>query len=123
MVHRTIKMIVLALLTAGLFPSCYYDNEEELYGELPCDTLNNTYSGAIAKLMADNCNACHGGSNPEAGILTDNYADLQALAQSGKLAGAVNHQGGFSPMPKGARKLSVCDLQRINLWIDNGTPQ
>lgn len=123
MVHQIIKAFLGAVLLISITSSCYYDNEEELYGELPCDTTNNTYNGAIASLMADNCNACHGGSNPDAGIRTDNYNDLQALAQSGQLGGVVNHESGFSPMPKGARKLSVCDLQRINLWISTGTPE
>jgi len=34
--------------------------------------------------------------------------------------GAVQHQPGFSPMPKGDNQLGDCDIQKMSAWIDQG---
>ncbi len=121
------KSIMLLTLMAALLlimvSSCYYDNEEYLYPDpTPCDTTNVTYSGSVAPVMAANCNGCHSSSSPSAGIITDNYNSLKVVADNGKLQGAINHQSGYSPMPKGGNKLNACDLTKIDIWINAGAP-
>ena len=111
-------MIIVASLA-----SCTNESEEELYGVSPCDTSDYTYDGTIARLMALNCNYCHSGANASQGIHTNNYNDLVAIAQTGRLKGAVNHDPGYVPMPQNGGKLGQCDLTRLNLWIDNGMPK
>lgn len=117
-------IFVATLLISGFYLSgCYYDNEEYLYPDTACDTSNVTYSVTIAGLMNDRgCNGCHNASGASGGIITDNYTDLNAAVQSGKLWGALNHESGFSPMPKNQSKLSDCDLTRIDIWIKAGSP-
>lgn len=101
--------------------SCYYDNEEDLYPQpVDCDTLNVTYSQTIAPIMSTNCNACHGGSAPNANVKTDTYNDLKIIADDDRLWGVVNHESGYSPMPKDRPKLNDCDLKKIRVWLDNG---
>jgi hypothetical protein len=101
--------------------SCYNDNEEYLYPQTaPCDTVNVTYAGIIAPLLSNQCNACHSGSSPSAGISTDNYSDLKIIVDNGRFWGSVSHADGFSKMPKDRPKLSDCDLLKINSWIANG---
>jgi mono/diheme cytochrome c family protein len=113
----------LGLMISLAFTSCYYDNEEELYpNPVACDTTNVTYSGTVAPILSENCNSCHGSTSPSAGIITDNYTDLQTIVQNGKFVGAINHLNGFSPMPKGGNKLSDCNLAKIEKWIDSGAP-
>lgn len=115
-INLGISIILLAFLQ-----SCYYDNVEDLYPTpLPCDTSIVTYSGSIAIIMQDNCNACHASGFPQGGVVTDNYNDLKTIADNGKLWGAVNHEEGYSPMPKNKPKLNDCDLSKIKIWIDNG---
>jgi hypothetical protein len=105
------------------FTSCYYDNEKDLYPTPPsCDTVNITYSGTVAPIMATNCNACHGTANPSGGVITDNYNDLKTIVDNGSLRGAINHLPNYSPMPQGGNKLNDCDLTKIGIWIDNGAP-
>ena len=117
---KTLKLGI-AMFALAFMQSCYYDNEEELYPDTPvCDTLNVTYSGDVAIIMQDNCNACHGSSFPQSGIITDNYNDLKEIADNGKLWGAVNHENGYSPMPQDRPKLNDCDLSKIRIWINNG---
>ncbi len=121
---RIILKWVVIILPVGImlnFAGCYYDDVETLYPQVAgCDTTNVTYSATISAIMSTNCNSCHSGSAPQAGIKTDNYTDLKTIADNGKLWGAVNHESGYSPMPKDRPKLSDCDLDKIRIWIDGG---
>jgi mono/diheme cytochrome c family protein len=109
--------IAVILITAG----CYYDNEEDLYpGSGGCDTTNVTYSATIAPVFAGYCNSCHSGSNPSGNIVTDNYNSVKS--NMSRIHGAINHQSGYTPMPKDSGKLSDCDLAKIDIWIRQGMP-
>jgi len=113
--------LIFITLVLTSVTGCYYDNEEELYPQpVECDTLNITYSATIAPIMETNCNECHGGSSPSANIRTDTYDGLKIIADDGKLWGAINHENGYSPMPKDRPKLNDCDLKKIEIWLDNG---
>lgn len=118
---RSIKcLIVVGIISIGL-TSCYYDNAEELYPQPEeCDTINVTYSQTIAPIMNTNCNDCHSGTAPPANVITDNYTDLKTIADDGRLWGSINHESGYSPMPKDRPKMNDCDLKKINIWLDNG---
>lgn len=118
------KTILFALSTLFLLfiSSCYYDNEEELYQFVNknCDTTNVTYSLTIAPIIQSSCNSCHSSSVASGGIITDNYTNLRTIALNGKLTGTVSHSAGYSPMPKGAGKLSDCKISQISKWVNNG---
>lgn len=121
--NKMTKCIVFVLVIAGImsFSGCYYDDEENLYPQVGgCDTTNVTYSSTVSGIMSSNCNSCHSGSTPEGNLKTDNYSDLKTIADNGKLWGVVNHESGFSQMPKDRPKLSDCDLSKIRIWIDGG---
>jgi len=118
---RIIKIIILLVISTTFLQSCYYDNEEELYPVVgDCDTTNVTYSNTIAIIMEESCNSCHNTGFPQGNIITDNYDVVKVIADNGKLWGAVNHEGGFAPMPKNLPKLNDCDLKKIKTWIDDG---
>jgi hypothetical protein len=113
-------LLMLGIITTT-FTSCYYDNTEELYPQpVECDTINVTYSQTIAPIMNTNCNDCHSGAAPPANVITDNYTDLKTIADDGRLWGSINHESGYSPMPKDRPKMNDCDLKKINIWLDNG---
>lgn len=113
--------LVLIFLGMASLNGCYYDDEDNLYPQVGgCDTSNVTYSGTISGIMNGNCNACHSGPTANANVITDNYDDLKIIADNGRLWGVVNHESGYSPMPKDRPKLSECDLSKIRIWLDNG---
>lgn len=119
---KRLKLFAYLLLITAL-QSCYYDNEEDLYPEnAECDTNNVTYTTTIAPLMEANCNSCHNTNTPNAGVITNNYTDLKVVADNGQLWGAVNHEQGYSPMPKNQAKLLKCDLAKIEAWLNAGAP-
>ncbi|MBM3412620.1 MAG: hypothetical protein FJY19_04480 [Bacteroidetes bacterium] len=111
---------VLLTLTA-----CYYDHEEVLYGagtNQPCTDSVGTvsYAQKVVPILRASCYNCHSGSSPSGNQLMGTYAADKAMAQNGKLHGTISYASGFSPMPKGAAKLSNCQIATIKKWIDGG---
>lgn len=114
-------MSAIAILSLFMMQGCYYDNEEEMYPSVPCDTANVTYSNTIAPIMADRCNTCHSQASPSGQVVTENYNGLKVVATDGRLQGSVNHLSGYSAMPQGGAKLPECNLKKIDIWIRNGS--
>ncbi len=85
-----------------------------------CDTANFKYSTAVAPMLSKNCVSCHNASNPGGGIDLSTLALVQAFAKNGRLYGSINQSAGYSPMPKGAAKLSSCEITQVKKWIDAG---
>ena len=85
-----------------------------------CNPDNFAFGADIFPLISANCQGCHSGSQPEAGLLLVDYASVKAAADNGTLYGSVAHLTGFSPMPKDGVQLSACNINQIKNWIDNG---
>ena len=87
------------------------------------DTTNNTkitYTADAAVILNASCavSGCHV-SGAAVGSL-QGYADAKSFAGFGRMMGAVNHQTGFSPMPKNGTKLSDEKIATLQSWIDDG---
>jgi uncharacterized membrane protein len=86
----------------------------------PCDTTGTiTYSGKIKPIIDLYCTSCHSGTSPSGGIKLATASDVQTVAKSGKLLGAVKRQSGYQAMPP-TYALSTCDVREIALWINQG---
>jgi cytochrome c553 len=119
----TMKVLFFALLMLVMAATgCYYDKEEVLYPATACDTTNITFSRSVVPLLSAHCTGCHGGSTPSAAIRLDTYSGVRQQADNGRLLGSVNHTAGFSPMPKGATKLSACNITKLTKWVAAGAP-
>lgn len=96
--------------------------QDEFAAVLTCDTTVFTYKGAIAPIMKLNCTSsrCHDATRPASGINLTTYTGVKKVASNGRLWGAVSHANGYIAMPKGAPKLSKCNLTQIKKWIDAG---
>lgn len=117
----TLPAIISAL--ALMLTSCYYDVEEELYpDQIECNNTKVTFTTHIAPLVSNNCQSCHNNSMMNGNISLEGYENIKAQAENGNLVGAVDHQPGFTPMPQGQPKLPACEIEAIQKWIDNGTP-
>jgi hypothetical protein len=88
----------------------------------PCDTVNVKFSTHVQPLIKNTCQGCHNGGAPSAGIALENYTQIKTTVDNGKLWGSINHNSGFSPMPKGMPKFNNCQLRAIEIWITNGAP-
>jgi hypothetical protein len=127
MVIKVPRLFVAILLITG----CTYDNEQDLYPDLLCDTLDVTYSGKIVPILESNCYPCH--SNANAPIYASNlsfegYANISGYLNLGSGNGAarfvsiINHEAGFPQMPKNGPKLPKCTIRKFEIWIANGYP-
>ena len=120
-------LLLTSLIAVLGISGCYYDHEETLYGassNQPCtDTAGVvSYAQKVVPILQSSCYGCHAGSFPSGNQLMGTHAADKAMAQSGKLMGTVNHAAGFSPMPKGAAKLSSCKIATLKKWVDAGMP-
>lgn len=124
MMKQTIKISLIVLI--ALVTGCYYDSEEKLYPQLStsCDLTNVTFAATVTPILQASCFSCHSNSkaaNSGGGIKVQNYADVLTIVKNGKLMGAVNHSSGYQAMPKGGGKLTDCEINQLQKWIDNGT--
>jgi hypothetical protein len=110
---------LLLLLLALILPtqqSCYYDNEEDLYGNTACDTVDMNYTADVLPILQANCYSCHrtGGS---ASIPMDSYLLLKDYVDGGQLLDRINNQS--RPMPQDGL-MKLCDRQKIEAWVKAG---
>lgn len=87
-----------------------------------CDSNSFTYSGAIKAIITSKCQGCHSGTTASGGIDLSSYNGVKAKVTDGRLLGAINHQPGFSAMPKNGAKLSECEITQVRKWIEGGSP-
>ncbi len=87
-----------------------------------CDDSNVTFSGTVAPILNKSCIGCHNPNFVSGGIILTTHGGASAVANSGRLYGAISHASGFSPMPKSGNKLNACNIKLIKKWIDNGAP-
>lgn len=124
MERKTIKHFFFILVLGSILgiSSCYYDNEELLYSNAPCDTTS-TFSSRIAPLVQQKCaSGCHEGANPSANLSLTTYDEIKAIVDNGGFAGSLNGTNGYSIMPKGTTGLSTCDKGAVTAWISAGAP-
>lgn len=108
-------------MSASMF-SCTYNNEEELYPPVVCDTTHVSYLETIEPIIIHNCYECHSGTEPISGFSLEGHANLKAKVDDGRLIGAIRHMVGFSPMPKDRPSLPDCDILKIEKWVSDGAP-
>lgn len=113
---------ILMLLGGFLLAGCYYDNEATLYPESAnCDaTTVVAFSADVMPILNLRCNSCHAGTSPSGGIKLNTYPEVIKYVDDGSLMGSIEHASGFSPMPKNGSKMSTCQIQTIQSWIDAG---
>lgn len=115
------KSTWIVALSAALLGSCYYDNEEALYGITTCDsTVIGTFAADVLPILDARCNNCHAGSSPSGDIALDTYTEVVKYVNNGSLVGSIRHASGFSAMPRNSGKLNPCDIQKITSWVDAG---
>lgn len=87
-----------------------------------CDTTDVTFSGAVLPIIELNCQGCHSGSSPNADLTLLDYTDVSAVAINGSLYPSITGTGGYEQMPFNGNPLSQCDIDKIEIWINDGAP-
>ncbi|MCF8256031.1 MAG: hypothetical protein K9J06_00640 [Flavobacteriales bacterium] len=110
--------ILIALFFLSLFglSSCYFDVEDELYGN--CDTTAVSFATDIWPAIETTClTGCHAPGGSGNGIYTD-HASVLAKVTNGSLMARVVEQANMPP--NGG--LTDCQRQKFEAWILNGAP-
>jgi uncharacterized membrane protein len=117
------KIICLTTFIIFVFAGCYYDKAELIYPSTgTCDTTNVKYSTTVLSILSTNCYSCHSGTaSAGAGIQLDTYTNLKIYITNSQFLNSINQTGSLPAMPLNAAKLSNCDIQKITVWINNGT--
>lgn len=87
-----------------------------------CVAENVTFETVIGSLIQNRCQSCHSGSDPDGGILLTNYDQISNVALNGPMLDAVQHTGTATPMPNNSPQLPQCEIDQIEIWINNGAP-
>jgi len=82
-----------------------------------CDSVNISYSKQITSIIQKNCLNCHNSGN----VILNNYNDVKTRVLSGELLGSIKQTGVYKSMPEGY-KLSECDINIIEKWVNAGAP-
>ena len=122
MIHSNPKWAILILIVFTVFSGCFYDNEEDLYPNITCDTSSLSYSQDILPILVSQCYGCHSAAANNGNVNIEGYDNLIPYVQNNRLMGTIQHLDGFSPMPPNANKLSNCNISKLQQWIDDGAP-
>lgn len=88
-----------------------------------CNTQNMSFANDIRPIIIQNaCQGCHSGTAPSGGINLSAHNGVAAVANNGRLYGAIARQPGFVAMPFGGNQLPQCSIDKIKAWIDTGSP-
>lgn len=125
---RKLVMPGISILFACLMVvACSKKSEDKLSsggtggtGGTSCDTVNMAYTANVVPILKANCYSCHGNGSALGGVTLDNYAAVQTRASNGQLIGVITHASGYPAMPEGGAKLSDCDINKIQDWINRG---
>ena len=115
--YKTWLVIILTV-----FMSCTYENELDLYGTTSCQTDDMSYTLDISPIISATCFPCHTRDRRDGNVILEGYENLLVQIDRGRLLGAIRHEEGFVPMPQGKPKLVDCEIEKIESWIAEGSP-
>ena len=114
------KKIIPTSILLILMSSCsngYIPIAEQV--QVPSGPIN--YQRDISPIVSSRCVSCHGGSNPEAGLLLETYIDVRNSAENGSLIQRINDPANPMPssglMPVSTRALF--DQWRADGYLEN----
>jgi hypothetical protein len=126
--NNKIKIIlsVITMVLSLMSTSCYYDKEDILYPDAPCDTTKIlSYSNDILPILSVNCFNCHSQVNAPIygeGLVLEGYPNLRRylLDSEDVFLNSIKQNGKALAMPRGADKLEKCSISDIEVWIRQG---
>ena len=114
-------LLVLLFCSALIIVSCGDDGDDPE----ECTTTGLTYENYAENFINSNCvnSGCHDADAVESVGNFETYESLTMSTSFDKIKGAINHQDGFSNMPKGGAQLDSCSIAKLSAWIDAGAPE
>ncbi len=116
------KKLIFLFIILFFLSFCTYNSENELYPNEICDTSDISYINDIKPIFEQNCYSCHSNSYYSGNLSLENFVHIQREVDDGDLLRNIKHEPGSIPMPKGAGKLSDCNINKIEAWVNRGIP-
>lgn len=113
------KNIFMFILLCLLVISCSYNKKVQ---PVNCNTTNVSFSADVYTTITSQCLGCHNNSFLSGGINLQGFNNVKNIAQTGLLVNVIEHNAGFSPMPKGSAKIDNCSIEKIKQWVTIGMP-
>ncbi len=121
MSKKLLKVAVLLglwLFGSVLLHSCYYDNAEDYYANLPvsgCDTVAVSFTARVKPILDNSCatSGCHSGAVPAGGV------DLTSTANAQAFADRIVFRTQQGTMPPTGR-LNDCHVNTLAAWLHQG---
>lgn len=115
--QRISRLLPIFVILVLVF-SCSYDNLDEYYRDVICDTINVSFSETVFPIVERNCLGCHFDGNPT-GVELTTYIKITDNIGKGFFLGNIKHAPGFRAMPPNS-KLDDCSISEIENWISEG---
>jgi cytochrome c5 len=111
------------MLFSMLLSSCAYEKADELAPKVVCTPpAVVSYSQSISPIFDRNCRSCHNPVLLTGNVNLEDFSVVKQYINNGMLMGNVKHLPGYNAMPLNADKLSDCDIQLLQKWVDAGAP-
>ena len=107
---NNLSLALFSLLLITLSFACG-DKDEDV-------TYTNTMRSELAGCAVS---GCHDANSPVGSLA--NYEDTRNFIAFGRILGALRHEDGFSPMPKGGEMWSESEIDRLQTWINDDMPE
>lgn len=120
-VMNGLKYLWAPIAVCVIMQACYYDNIVDLYPD-GCQTENVSYNDNIVPILNRECLSCHNSFSEQGGVNLEGYENVLEYVNDGSLLGSIKHEDGYEPMPLSGSKMSNCDIDRIESWINDGAP-
>lgn len=111
------KKHLYTLLAIGLIMTSCTTAEIPLEEDPDPITTTITYNADVKTIIDNNCVACHGAVNPNAGLSLTTYLQVKNAAENGNLIARMNNA--LNPMPPAAI-LPAQTRAVIDKWRDDG---
>lgn len=116
---RKAQYLLVALLLAVV--ACEKsDDPAPVNTDNPPASTEVKFSTAVKPIFDAKCVACHGNTQQTAGYNLQGYANVSKHVADAALLGALKHQQGYTPMPKGGSQLPADQIKLIEDWITQG---
>lgn len=116
---RKLFAIVFLVSVVTIFNAC---NDDDIMDE-DKEPKKVTYEGDVMEVFGNNVGRCGNAGCHSVGSsngVAVTYEGAKALAETGKLIGALEHEAGYSPMPKFRDKLPARHINTVKKWIEDG---
>lgn len=114
------RFVLAMLMAAVTLVGCTYDDLDTLGSPVDCDTFDVSFGSDILPLVMDNCQGCHSGGSPAAGLALEEHGDIASSAEA--MLDRMDRDPGDPLLMPQSGKLDSCSIARFNTWIQNGKP-